>query len=115
MIDCDGAAVNLGLEDDSSTFFTFLDYSAVSGCENDMDKLKLGAILHWDMKNSCSIYYYRSRISLGLRILVESSRHNADLHGWGWWEKQWATKRFDHNIGYSPQSYLEIVAVGPQD
>ena len=37
MIDCDGAAVHLGLEDDSSTFFTFLDYRAISGRENDME------------------------------------------------------------------------------
>ena len=34
---------------------------------------------------------------------MESSRHNDELHVWGWWEKQWATKRFDHNIGYSPR------------
>lgn len=52
MIDCDGAAVHLGLEDDSSTFFTFLDYRAISGRENDTDELNLGAKLHWDMKNS---------------------------------------------------------------
>jgi hypothetical protein len=67
-------------------FFTLLDYSAVSGRENDTDELNLGAKLHWHMKKCFfRVTYYRSsRILLGLRLLGSSyNRYNDELHIWG--------------------------------